>query len=493
MNSSESSQSSGHPEAEQARGQSPWSAADLDESCQMPVLYLFVSAGFWLVISSIFGLLATLKLHAPGLLADIPWFTYGRVWPVFWNALVYGFAVPGGIGVSLWLLARLTRQCLVLPWMIFMGALFWNVGILIGLLGILSGLTTGHAWLEMPHYTNVILFVCYAFMAIPAVMTFVWRNEEDPYPSIWFLFLALFWFPWAYAGACYLLNFVGLRGVMQAVADWWYIHNLGTIYFGLIGLAVLFYFAAKVAERPLYSRYQVMLILWLLALFGSWGDVPHGAPVPAWLPNLSAVTNLFVILVLLVLANVLHRTVSGHYGSFLKSVPYRFVLFGGVAFFVAGIVDFVTAIKPVSTIVELTEFTQAQSLLRVYGFFAMTLFGALYFIVPRLARMEWPFPRLISVHFWLAALGVVLYVVPLAISGIVQGGLLQQADVEFMQAVEPSLIYMRISTIGDVFFLLGHVVLFLNLGVLYYRYAFADWVATIVNSTQPTEAVEVGA
>ena len=493
MNSSEHSQSSSGSNAEQDQNRAPRSVTDLDVSCQMPVMLLFVSAAFWLVIASVFGLLATLKLHAPGILADLPWFTYGRVWPVFWNALLYGFALPAGVGGSLWLFARLTRQCLALPWMAFMGALFWNVGVVIGLLGILSGLSTGYAWLEMPHYTNVILFVCYAFMAIPMGITFVYRNEEDPYPSIWFLFLALFWFPWAYAGAAYLLNFVGLRGVMQAVADWWFIHNLGTVYFGLIGLAVLLFFAAQVAGKPLYSRYQVMLILWLFALFGSWGDVPRGAPVPAWLPNLSAVTDLFVLLALLTLANVLHRTISGHYGSSARSVPYRFVLFGGVTFFIAGIVDFLTGIKGISAVVELTDFTRAQSLLRVYGFFAMTLFGAVYYIVPRVARLEWPFPKLMSVHFWLVALGVLLYVIPLGIGGIVQGSALEQSGSGFMQAADSSLVFTRIATLGDVFLLIGHLALFFNLGVLYYRYAFADWVATIVNSAQPTEAVEVSA
>ena len=73
---------------------------------------LCVGAAFWLVISSVFALIASIKFHSPGFLSDIAALTYGRVHAAHLNALAYGFAAQAGIGVALALLARsASRRC----------------------------------------------------------------------------------------------------------------------------------------------------------------------------------------------------------------------------------------------------------------------------------------------------------------------------------------------------------------------------------------------
>ena len=57
---------------------SPATPAEIDASCRVPVMVLFAFAAVWLVTASFFGLIVSLKFHMPGLLADRPWFTYGR-------------------------------------------------------------------------------------------------------------------------------------------------------------------------------------------------------------------------------------------------------------------------------------------------------------------------------------------------------------------------------------------------------------------------------
>src|SRR2546429_6691561 len=83
--------------------------SEIDASCRLPLLVLFVSAAIWLVIGSVFALIASLKFHSPNILADCPWLTYGRIRPASNNSLLYGFCLPAGLGVGLWLLARLGR------------------------------------------------------------------------------------------------------------------------------------------------------------------------------------------------------------------------------------------------------------------------------------------------------------------------------------------------------------------------------------------------
>src|ERR1035437_8159530 len=53
--------------------------AAIDASCRLPLVVLFLCAAVWLVIGSAFTLIASIKLHEPGFLADSAWLTYGRV------------------------------------------------------------------------------------------------------------------------------------------------------------------------------------------------------------------------------------------------------------------------------------------------------------------------------------------------------------------------------------------------------------------------------
>ena len=83
------------------------SIGEIDASCRVPLFTLFVSAAVWLVAASVFGLLASIKFHSPNFLSDCASLTYGRVHPVATNALLYGFAMQSGLGVALWIIARL--------------------------------------------------------------------------------------------------------------------------------------------------------------------------------------------------------------------------------------------------------------------------------------------------------------------------------------------------------------------------------------------------
>src|SRR5580765_1127908 len=109
----------------------------IDASCRWPVLTLFKGAAFWLVVSSVFGLIASLRFHKPTLFADCAWLSYGRAYAVWADALVYGFCVPSALAVALWLTARLGRVQLHGPVILTATAKCWHLGVLAGLCGIL--------------------------------------------------------------------------------------------------------------------------------------------------------------------------------------------------------------------------------------------------------------------------------------------------------------------------------------------------------------------
>ena len=154
------------------------SPAEIDRSCCVPLLALFGGAALWLVVGSVLGLIASIKFHAPDFLANCAWLTYGRLQPAADDALLYGFCLPAGLGVALWLLARLSQTPLrgaVVP---IVAANLWHLGVLVGLAAILIGDSTGFAWLEFPRGGSVPIFFAYLLLALWAMMIFAGRRER---------------------------------------------------------------------------------------------------------------------------------------------------------------------------------------------------------------------------------------------------------------------------------------------------------------------------
>ena len=200
--------------------------------------------------------------------------------------MLYGFCMQAGLGVALWMLARLGRTTLAAPWLVIVGALCWNLGVAVGVVGhsAAAAALASRTW-RCPATPPSLVFLGYLMMAVWGVLTFHQRRERQLYVSQWFLFAALFWFPWIYSTANLLLLAFRVRGMAQAVIAWWYSANLLGVWLGLVGLAAVFYFVPKLTGRELHSRYLALLTFWMLILFGSWSGIPASAPVPAWMPR----------------------------------------------------------------------------------------------------------------------------------------------------------------------------------------------------------------
>jgi len=444
-----------------ARAETPDSK--VDASLRLPLLALFGGAAFWLVAGSVLAMIASIKFHAPDFLAACPWLTYGRVQPAADDALLYGFCIPAGLGVALWLLAQLGQTPLRGALVPVVAAKLWHLGVLIGLIGILSGNSTGFAWLEFPRAGSVVLFFAYLLLALWAIMNFAARRDHALNPSHWFLVAALFWFPWIYSTANLFLVAWPARGIVQAIIGWWFANNLIFIWLALVGIGVMFYFLPKFSGRPLRNYYLALFAFWTLILFGTWCGIPPGAPLPAWMPVLSSVGATLTVVPVLAVAVIAWQTICGSNHCEPKGGPFCFIRFGTLSFVLASLMLISTACPRISRVTEFTWFGPAQTQLQLYGFFAMTMFGAIYYLLPRVVGVELPFPKLARLQFWLSMLGVLLFIVPLAIGGVVQGMKLNNPNFAFMDATKAMLPFLRTSTVGLLLILLGNLLFALNI------------------------------
>jgi cytochrome c oxidase cbb3-type subunit I len=445
---------------------SPATTVEIDRSCCAPLTLLFCSAAFWSMIGLLLGAISSIKLHAPAFLGDMAWFTYGRIYPASLNLLVYGFASQAGLGILLWLFARLGRVTLQRPGIVIAGGLFWNLGVTLGVLGILSGQNTGYEWLEMPQYAAVMLFAGYVLVGISALMTFHSRRECGLYVSQWFLLAALFWFPWIYSTAELLLVFGSVRGTFQEVVNGWFTHNLFFLWLTPVGLAAIFYFIPKILNRPLHSHHLAMFGFWAFALFGSWGGLYAGQPIPKWMPTLCIAAAVMMIIPLLATATNWYLTVAQDRGRVLEEPALIFVLFAASTYLLLSALEIVASFRSVSSVTLFTLYGFGLTQLRICGFMGMLVAGAIYYIMPRITQCEWPDLKLIRVHFWLAAVGVGLTALALVIGGVIQGFRTQDPSVPFLNVVRSTVPFLGLSTLGGLLLIGSNVSLLVNLGKL---------------------------
>jgi cytochrome c oxidase cbb3-type subunit 1 len=435
--------------------------AKIDGSCRVPVLLFFGSAVFWLVLGSIFALLASIKMHSPDFFfPKISWLNFARLRPAHLNSVAYGWASMAGIGTAIWLMCRLSRAEMIYPRILVAAAWLWNFGVAVGVLGILFGYSTGVEWLEFPTVVPPFLTFSLTIVAAWTVAVFRNRREKHVYVTQWYIFGAMFWMPWLYTSANIMIHYLPAKGVVQAATNWWYAHNVLGLWLTPVGVGAAYYLIPKVIGRPIYSYYLSILGFWALALFYSWAGMHHlaGGPIPAWMSTASVVGSVMMFIPVMAVALNHHMTMYGHFRELKYSPTLRFVVFGAITYTAVSFQGSIESLKSFSEVVHFTHYTVAHAHLGVYGFFSMIMFGAMYYIVPRLTGWEWGSARLIRWHFWTTAIGIVIYFISLTIGGWFQGLAMNNPDVPWIQIVSSTIPYLISRSVGGSLMVIGHIV-----------------------------------
>jgi cytochrome c oxidase cbb3-type subunit 1 len=437
---------------------------EIDASARWPVLVFFAYGLGWLLLGGVMQLAAAMQLHSPGFLAGCEWTTHGRLAPAAQNALVYGWGMNAAFAFGLWLMARLSATTLRHGGWLFIAAKFWNTGVALGVGGILAGWSTSFELLEMPRFVSLLLLAAYALVGVWAITTFSIRNTENVYASQWYIFGAAFWFPWLYAIAQVMLFRAPVRGALQPVVNAWYAHGLYNLWFVPMALAAAYYFLPKLLGKPVSNYYLASLAFWWLAITSAFagGSRLIGAPVPVWIPTMGIVANMLVVVGVVIVAINLFGTLSGRFEAAKASLTLRFILISIVSFILAAVMNLALSMRGFAATVQFTLLDGLRDWLTFYACFSTAMFGAAYFMLPRLTGREWRSPALIKLHFGATALGVLLMIVGLTYAGWTQGKLLNDAAVPFTEVTKAMTSWFAFRSIVLGLLLLGHVAFILN-------------------------------
>src|SRR4051794_3130354 len=463
----------------------------IDASTRLPVLFFYGSAVIWLLIGTLLAGLTSFRLHAPDLLADCSFLTWGRIRPAHMNVMVYGWASMAGIGTSIWLMARLCRSTLRHPLLLIGGGAFWNLGVLLGVGGIIVGDSTGYEWLEFPPYASIVLFVAYSLVVSWAMLMFRFRRGDHIYITQWYLLAAFLWFPWLYGATQIMLFVTPVQGVMQVAVTWWFANNFMFLWLGAIALGTAYYMIPKVIGRPVYSYHLAAIGFWTYALFASWTGMQRmvDGPFPAWMITASIAATILSIIPVATVGLNHHMTMRGYFPLMRYSPTLRFTVFGAIAYTVFSLMGVFISLRSVASYVQFTEVTVAYTHLGLYAFFTMIMFGSMYYIVPRLVGREWRYASLIKLHFWSSAYGVGLMVVMLFVGGWVQGRDLNNAALPFSESTQSIMPYLRARSMSGMLLTVAHFIFAFHFGLMLLGLGRTASVPTFLNP-QEEEALQ---
>lgn len=422
---------------QEASAQDVQERAAIDRSVRFPVLFFFTSAAGWLFLATLLGFASAVKLAAPELWDVCPTLSYGQLFPAHMDSLIYGWAMQAGFGVMIWLMARLCRVEVKNAVTLITAGFVWNVTVLIGVVAVWSGYGNSMPWIDFPAYLWPSLFLSYAVIAGSLMMMFRRRREGDVYVSQKYIFAAALWFPWIYATANLIINHTGGSAVMSAGVNAWFMNNLIYFWFVPVGLSSAYYIIPKIVGRPIYSYQLAKIGFWALAILAGWTGFNRflGGPFPSWMPAISGAAIILMILPIGAVAVNFLGTISGRSSLMRYSPSLRFTVFGGIMFNLYGLLIAFSSYFEVSRLLQFTFATLGFDIMIIYGFFSMVMFGAIYFIVPRITNCEWPSAKLIRFHFWYSSYAIITIVAFMIFAGLAQGGAIDDWSGDFLDAV----------------------------------------------------------
>lgn len=444
----------------------------IDRSLRHPVMFFFTSGAAWLAVSLILGIIAIAKMLWPDFLGNCSFLTQGRIFAAHISTLVYGWGCQAAFGVLIWLVARLTRQENRAPGIILTAGHAWNFVVSLGTLAILLGYGSGVPWMEFPSMTWPALLAAYALIAVWTMIQFRVRAAGEVFVSQWFAVGALVWLPWIMITAYALIFVIGGNALMSAAVAAWFRSGLIYLFFLPTAAAAAYYLAAKITGRPVHSYSMSLIGFWTLALVAPWAGMQKlaGAPIPFFLPYLGAAAAVLIGVPTVAIAISTLRTMFAAPEKFASSPALRFTATGVVCMLLLGLSS-VFVNLPDSTL-PLTQFSitsYGMDILAVYGCFSFVMFGAMYFIVPRVTRREWLSKRLIKMHFLFSLYGVIAIATLGVLGGVLHGQGQEAFQFQWQNAVSRAYPYLLAILLAWCIVLFSNFFFFMHLLLMWMR------------------------
>ncbi|MBE9563787.1 MAG: cytochrome-c oxidase, cbb3-type subunit I [Proteobacteria bacterium] len=429
------------------------------------------------IVGMLVGVFIASQMAWPVLNFDTPWLSFGRLRPLHTNAVVFGFGGSALFATSYYVVQRTCHTRLFAPALAQWTFIGWMLVILSAVITLPLGYTSSKEYAELEWPIDLLITVVWVSYAVVFFGTIAKRRVKHIYVANWFFgsfiitVAMLHIVNSAVLPVSFLKSYSVYSGVQDAMVQWWYGHNAVGFFLTAGFLGIMYYFIPKQAERPVYSYRLSVVHFWALSFTYIWAGPHHlhYTALPDWTQSLGMAFSL--ILLAPSWGGMINgiMTLSGAWEK-LRTDPILKFLIVSVSFY--GMSTFegpMMAIKTVNALSHYTDWTIGHVHSGALGWVAMVSIGAMYFLIPKLFDTEIYSKKLIETHFWIATIGIVLYITSMWISGIMQGlmwrainsdGTLTYSFVESVQAMHP---FYIVRAGGGLLFLTGMLIMAYNL------------------------------
>ncbi|MGD8429374.1 MAG: cytochrome-c oxidase, cbb3-type subunit I [Ectothiorhodospiraceae bacterium] len=431
----------------------------------------------WGIVGMSVGVLIASQLLWPALNFDVPWLTYSRLRPLHTNAVIFAFGGSALIGTSYYVVQRTCGVRLFgdrLAAFTFWG---WQAVIVLAAITLPLGITQSKEYAELEWPIDLLITAVWVTYAVVFFGTIAKRKVKHIYVANWFY--------GAFIITIALLHVVNnlaipvsltksypvYSGAVDAMVQWWYGHNAVGFFLTAGFLGMMYYFVPKQAGRPIYSYRLSVVHFWALISIYMWAGPHHlhWTALPEWAQSLGMVFSL--ILLAPSWGGMINgiMTLSGAWHKLRDDPIIRFLIvslsFYGMSTFEGPMMS----IKTVNALSHYTDWTIGHVHSGALGWVAFITIGSTYALLPRLYGKPHMYSvKAIGTHFWVATIGVVLYIASMWIAGVMQGlmwratnpdGTLTYSFVESLEATYP---YYAVRLLGGTLFLVGMLIMAWN-------------------------------
>lgn len=391
----------------------------VDPELSKLVLWYLICATIWLLFGTTIGEYVGIKFVAPD--ADhLSWLSFGRLRPVHTNAVFWGWASLGMLGLGYYVVPRVGNNKLFSYKLGWWSLYLINATVFLGTIALMSGINNGggeyreYIWPIMLLFGIALVLTLYNFLK-----TIAQRKTKEIYISNWYIVSAVM-FGLVIAITAYWPTWQ--NGLGETIIQGYYMHQGVGMWFMLFTLGLVYYYLPQQLNKPIYSYSLGILAFWTQILFYTLIGTHHFifSSIPWWLQTVAIFGSVGMIIpVVAGTTNFLMTFKNGWY-KLADSYTLPFFFVGTIFYFTGSMQGTAEAFRSTNLIWHFTDFTVAHSHLTMYGIISFFIWACVYTIVPRLTKNEAP-QWAVGAHFWLALIGLLFYTIPLMYGSTLKG------------------------------------------------------------------------
>jgi len=432
----------------------------------------------WGVVGMLVGLLLAFMFLFPNVTDGISWLSFGRLRPLHTNAVIFAFvgnAIFAGVYYST---QRLLKARMFSDWMSNFNFWGWQAIIVAAAITLPLGYTTSKEYAELEWPIDIAIAVVWVVFGWNFIGTMLKRRQRHLYVAIWFYLATI-----VTVAVLHIFNSLELpvsalksysvyAGVQDALVQWWYGHNAVAFFLTTPFLGLMYYFVPKAANRPIYSYRLSIVHFWSLIFIYIWAGPHHllYSALPDWAQNLGVTFS--VMLIAPSWGGMINGllTLRGAWDKVRTSPVLKFMVVAITGYGMATFEGPMLSLKNINAIAHFSDWIIAHVHVGALAWNGFLTFGMVYWLVPRMFKTRLHSTPLANFHFWIGTLGIVLYALPMYVSGFTQALMWKEFNPDgtlvygnFLETVNEILPMYWMRAIGGTLYLVGLFVMLYNI------------------------------